>query len=243
MPNSIHVDSVGRSDGLALLWNDEIGVDVQSCSKHHIDVFVVGPKGVSWRFTGFYGNPDRSLRSQSWTLLKRLNDAFTLPWMVGGDFNEILLLSKKRGGSDRCYSSMEQFGEMVANCGLVDLGFSGPIYTWRKNQGGGDNVEERLDRFLASDKWKDLFPIVDVAHLDFFGSDHRVIVASLDGSSQCANMGKMKKRRFLFEPLWMTNFEFKEVMWRSWVYNGLAVAMGVSLIVWLGALRNLRVGV
>lgn len=32
------VDSVGRSGGLALLWQKEIGVELRSMSIHHIDV-------------------------------------------------------------------------------------------------------------------------------------------------------------------------------------------------------------
>ena len=54
----------GRSGGLCLFWSDSITVQLLSGSKGHIDVKVTSPNSPGWRFTGLYGNPDTSLRSQ-----------------------------------------------------------------------------------------------------------------------------------------------------------------------------------
>lgn len=45
-----------------------------------------------------------------------------LPWIIGGDFNEILLADEKRGGSERYQKQMNGFRTVVDNCSLVDLG-------------------------------------------------------------------------------------------------------------------------
>ena len=52
------VEAVGRSGGLALLWKQEVTVEVQSFSSNHIDARIDNTtNGDEWRFTGFYGNP------------------------------------------------------------------------------------------------------------------------------------------------------------------------------------------
>lgn len=63
--NSLHVDCVGKSGGLLLLWDDELDIDLQSYFRRHIDVFITPAIGTRQRFTGFYGNPDQSQRSHS----------------------------------------------------------------------------------------------------------------------------------------------------------------------------------
>ena len=69
----------GRSGGLSLLWSDSVTVQLLSGSKGHIDVMVTALNSTCWRFTGLYGNPDTSLRTQFWNLLKRLGDSFSMP--------------------------------------------------------------------------------------------------------------------------------------------------------------------
>lgn len=93
-------------DGLALLWNKDVQIDIRSFNKFHIDTMVNKSNAHSWRFTGFYGDPIPSKRGDSWVLLERL----AIPRLVGGDFNSILMKRKKGvGGSDKCVSDMMEF--------------------------------------------------------------------------------------------------------------------------------------
>lgn len=73
------VGSLGRGGGLALLWNHEVDVKLESYNKNHIDVTVTMSPSVKWRFTGFYGEPRKELRYQSWGLLKLLKSKGNLP--------------------------------------------------------------------------------------------------------------------------------------------------------------------
>ena len=50
--------------------------------------------GGPWRVTGFYGHLDTGKRYTSWKLLETLNVQCEMPWLVCGDFNEIVHLDE-----------------------------------------------------------------------------------------------------------------------------------------------------
>ena len=107
------VDSNGSSGGLLLLWKDTNVVSVLSYSLGHIDARVCSDDGFCWRFTGMYGNPIASRRKSSWDLLRRLKDVDNLPWVCGGDFNEILSMNEKEGGSVKVFTDMYNFSQAI----------------------------------------------------------------------------------------------------------------------------------
>jgi len=173
-PNGVGVGSFGRGGGLALLWNREVDVKLQSYDKLHIDVAVLDPdtKEERWRLTGFYGESKRELRFRSWDCLKMLKSKSNLPWLCAGDFNEILDASKQFGGQVRAERQMDGFRGAVSDCGFTDLGFIGLPYTWDNKQQGRHNIKVRLDRGLATQDFLDLFRDVRVTHIQTTESDH-----------------------------------------------------------------------
>ena len=62
--------------------------------------------------------------------LRHLWGTSSLPWLVIGDFNEPTGLSEKEGGRYRPRRQMENFVYTINLCGLWDIGFVGPKYTW-----------------------------------------------------------------------------------------------------------------
>ena len=44
---------------------------------------------------------------------------------------------------------MKLFRECLENCGLLDLGFSGPKFTWNNRQEGINDVRVHLDRAVS----------------------------------------------------------------------------------------------
>lgn len=77
-----------------------LNIEIMSLSINHIDVRVWDEvANPDWRFMGFYGNPEEANKFLSWDLLNTLSALITLLWICGGDFNEILLDSEKKGGA------------------------------------------------------------------------------------------------------------------------------------------------
>lgn len=122
----IVVPSDGRSDRLALLWKEGANVSFKSCSNSHIDVVVrEDSSSRPWRATGFYSQLETEKRFISWQLLETLSSQCDMPWIVLGDFNEIMHPFEKSSGSEREVKQMEGFKVCLEQCGLTDFGFVG----------------------------------------------------------------------------------------------------------------------
>ncbi|KAM6544338.1 hypothetical protein CsatB_008785 [Cannabis sativa] len=73
------IDVNGRSGGFALLWKIEDEVSLLGFSDAYIDVRVASEGVQEWRFTGVYGEPNRSRRASTWNLLRTLANRSNLP--------------------------------------------------------------------------------------------------------------------------------------------------------------------
>ncbi|KAL4280467.1 hypothetical protein GQ457_03G024890 [Hibiscus cannabinus] len=109
-PNGIEVSSVGRSGGLALGWKNTCTSSLRSFSLRHIYFFLNDDSdGLSWHYMGFYGAVKESNRMDSWNLIRHLNDCPDIPWLVIGDFNEILYAYEKQ--EESCENEIQQLWE------------------------------------------------------------------------------------------------------------------------------------
>ena len=163
--------------------------------------------GFCCRFTGFYGDLIVSRRVGSWDLLQRLKEVDSLPWVCGGDFNEILSVNDKAGGSTKLFKGLNQFRQAIEDCNLTDLGFWGPRYTWNNKRPGDANTKLRLDKDVATKEWRDKFQLSSVTHLPPHESNHLPIIL------QTEHMKSRKGRKgFKFEENWLLWEDCEEVM-------------------------------
>lgn len=75
-----------------------------------------------------------------------------------GDFNNILTLQEKIGGSRFHTTFVDQFSNFLNQGGLFSLPCSGNMFTWCNNQDTSTRIYERLDRSLANATWLHRFP-------------------------------------------------------------------------------------
>ena len=80
--NMFVVECVGKSDRLALFWENRWEVEVQNFSHRHINCIVYNCDfDVKWKLRGFYGHPDFAKRHKAWNLLKILARLPPTPWL------------------------------------------------------------------------------------------------------------------------------------------------------------------
>ena len=63
--NIFVVPHVNMAGGLALLWREEINLDIQTYSDQHIDAFINHGVDDVWQLTSFYGDPEIANRENS----------------------------------------------------------------------------------------------------------------------------------------------------------------------------------
>lgn len=88
---------------------------------------------------------------------------------------------------------MSSFREAINNCELMDIGYSGDKYTWRRGKKGRNQIKERLDRFLINYPMSIMAPNIKVNHLNFLSSDHRPIMAHWEDSERNLRGVKVQK--------------------------------------------------
>ncbi|KAK8599267.1 hypothetical protein V6N13_077198 [Hibiscus sabdariffa] len=118
--------------------------------------------------TFVYVSPHRRLRQDLWRHLILISQSISAPWVILGDFNATLTHADRR----ECTSSAPESGfqDMVSTCGLHELDFSGPHFTWYRG-----NCSVRLDRCIGNSLWFTQFPHSILHHLTRMKSDHRPI--------------------------------------------------------------------
>ncbi|KAJ8439592.1 hypothetical protein Cgig2_024179 [Carnegiea gigantea] len=88
--DGLFVDCRGCS-GLALLWDKSIEVTLLARSSHHMDVTVTG---LGVRIHGdsrvFMGGPETTQKLKKWDMIRDTQSDSDLPWLLGGDLNEVL---------------------------------------------------------------------------------------------------------------------------------------------------------
>lgn len=112
---------------------------------------------------------------------------------------------------------MEQFHIVIGECSLCDKGFVGLSFTWTNKRGGLANVQERLDRGLCSLKWREHFPTIVCTHLPFLSLDHKPILIGEQGGTY--QFGKEKRKKMMFESLWIGEEGFEDLVRNSWLSN------------------------
>ncbi|XP_024042189.1 uncharacterized protein LOC127899371 [Citrus sinensis] len=220
--NCLAVNVNGRGGGIAMLWKSDIGVQINSYSRHHIDAKTQMPNGNRMRVTGVYGHSEISQKNHTWMLLRWLAVLSSSPWLCCGDFNEILHSDEKRGGNDRNVNFINDFREVLRDCGLKDVGYRGYAFIWNNGRYGKGFVEERLDRFVCTKAWSDRFVDCAASNLDTWTSDHCPVLMAIQERREGMNPRGRHSLRIHYENMWSSYDVCKEIikeecrLYRNW---------------------------
>lgn len=128
----IEIPAEGQSGGMIILWNhtlvnvhgfvrrnQEISATIEAIQTHK-----------SWLFTSVYASTNINNRNFLWDNLINMHNSTKDPWLVGGDFNDVLSSSEKLGGNIINRNRANFVWNCINKYGLIDLGYKGCKYTW-----------------------------------------------------------------------------------------------------------------
>eukprot|EP00253_Pinus_taeda_P030070 PITA_30070 len=151
--------------------------------------------------TNVYGPQRMDEKLKFLNSLEDLRDRHAeLPWILGGDFNMIKSLSKKKGGTRIKSKDSLAFQTFTDNMKLVDIVTSNGLFTWNNKRGGESQVASNLDRFMIS---KDLILIdkeMTARVLPFRGLDPVQL--------EVQGIGTPRNKPFRFENIWFSHPDF-----------------------------------
>jgi len=207
------VEAQGFQGGIWVLWNsNEIGVDVVKSHEQFVTVEVKPQNRRSWLLSVVYASPHIQLREILWQELQRFASEHQKPWLLAGDFNETTCLEERNHGGPEMIRRCTCFKHWIENNRLIDLGFSGPKYTWSRGLTGDTIKEARLDRALCNAEWRLRFQEGSVRHLIRACSDHSPLLLSTDGFAQPSS----SRKPFRFHAAWVYHHQFEEFVKDNW---------------------------
>ncbi|XP_074299820.1 uncharacterized protein LOC141630990 [Silene latifolia] len=115
-------------------------------------------RNINFHFTIVYGlNKDKE-RKSLWEDLGLIRNGVTSAWMVCGDFNSLMHLDERVGGTTVSWNEVMPMRDMVAKCDLVELKTMGALFTWNNKHKHSSKVYSKIDRVLIDDTWLKQFP-------------------------------------------------------------------------------------
>lgn len=210
-PNFFRVEAEGFSGGIWLLWNSlHVQIEIVAYLDQFIHALVSGISEFDWLLTAVYGSPDEAERRGLWQSLTEANGIHHLPWLLMGDFNQVLSADKRQS---RCSVNLGNCRRMLncfRDCNLVDLETSGPKFTWWNKRDGSNFTKAKLDRAVANELWLYLINNFTVTTLPRTNSDHHPICLKCSDASYGSPL-----LYFRFENAWMTHDNFMDCVKES----------------------------
>ena len=179
------------ASGLWLLWNSD-RVDVSLLAKMEQETHAV-------------------VKVRPFNINCSTSNLIDMPWVIAGDFNKPLLDSDKYEGRAININNSLLFKECLDRCNMIDLGFSGPRFTWTNKSDISSLIQERIDRFFVNLDWWHLLPESKITHLTRCHSDHCFVLLETSPVSHL-----QLKRPFKFQRFWLSNPSFLRIVATVW---------------------------
>ena len=204
--SNFHLDHRGR---VLVMWDPcHVDLEVIGASSQHIGCIVTDrTSGERYGTCFVYGLFTISHRSRIWEWVEQLMSSHSLPWIVLGDFNNVMRAEERINGRP---VDMRECRDMLAACqrlGLEDAHTTNSdIFTWSDGK-----IWSRIDRVLINDGWHGSEVGCHVHYVDkWFLSDHKLALVSVSRNEV------EKGRAFKFHNMWAEHEEFMDIVSANW---------------------------
>ncbi|GMI63386.1 hypothetical protein HRI_000007900 [Hibiscus trionum] len=207
------MDYSNNCSGIALFSLNNYDITMLAYSDRFLHSYISCDSS-SFYFTGIHGFSETSKKTKTWDLIDSLNNNDGLPWLLGGDFNEILADNEKQGGCRRARSQINNFRQCLSRNNLFDCKPSNGWFTWSKHGPNSPTLFERLDRFVGNMAWKANNPNYNITSDFDAKSDHCFLLMNTE-PPPLTNQ-RPPPSSFRFENCWATNDEGISVVKQTW---------------------------
>lgn len=210
--NMAVVENRGFRGGIWCFWDaNQIAIQVINYNTQYLNLAIVQDRKVIWILSMVYASPERQERQSLWKYYETIGKQIRLPWCIMGDIDEVLCQSDKAGGKRVLTTKHKGIWKMVNACELMDIGFSGPAYTWSNFRQEDACIQERLDRVWVNRQWQIQYQEAHVQHLTRTHSDHHPICLHTS-----INRPKRPNHSFRFQLAWLEHKDFENFVEENW---------------------------
>ncbi|KAL1189621.1 hypothetical protein V5N11_030477 [Cardamine amara subsp. amara] len=173
-------DEDGR---IIVMWRNPVTASVMHKSKQSLTCQVNIPGTPPYYYTAIYAANTNEEINDLW--IELLNLQLTLqtdntPWIIAGDFNEILHPSEHSSPDVNQFTSpMVDFKSCIDQLEVRDLRFHGTRFSW-SNKSPSNPIAKKLDRALINESWLNTYPSSLANFLAPEISDHTPCCIHLD---------------------------------------------------------------
>ncbi|XP_062114516.1 uncharacterized protein LOC133825616 [Humulus lupulus] len=158
---------------IIISWNLSIfHIDIRFCTSQLMHLEVRSNNGHECFLVTFvYAFNDVNGRDILWRDLKFLAGGHKQPWVILGDFNDILNADERVGNRVQGGSS-STFKDCIEECQLEYVKYSGCFFTWNNKQDKEGRIYSKIDRVMANQEWIIQYELTEVMFLSEGTFDH-----------------------------------------------------------------------
>ncbi|XP_056690230.1 uncharacterized protein [Spinacia oleracea] len=204
------IDPVNHCGGIWALWNeDNIKVLNTTLTPRcaHLTI-LYKPTHTTLLVSGIYCPTKEEEKSLFWDDLSSFYANTTLPWLLIGDFNELLSPIDKLGGNPIHSHQCKRLPTFLSNHQAVDVPCVQTAYSWKSNQ--DSSLLERIDRAIVDSHFYNLFPKSTVKYGIFSVSDHAPVI--FDSNSEYIHSNRL----FRFNNMWTLDQDSHDIVKKEW---------------------------
>lgn len=205
------IDNFANANGgrIVIFWNPA-SVDLEEIQKHGQIVHCIVKckvSSVTTRISFIYAANSLISRREVWQNLCDYGDQLNDPWLILGDFNNVLKPDERCNGSLVRPYETRNFEDCCSALGLLDLQSVGQLFTWSNN-----TVLCKLDRVMVNQAWlaTGRFGVANFLPATCI-SDHSPALVSL------LNQSPRDRPSFRFFNMWTLHSDFISIVASSWL--------------------------
>ncbi|XP_074267050.1 uncharacterized protein LOC141590352 [Silene latifolia] len=213
----VHNNDMHYNGRIWVFWNPRVfSLTVIAKSSQHIHCSLLHHASQKhFEVTFVYAFNVRGDRKLLWQHLQNISHQVLVPWVCMGDFNVVLKMDERLGSDHIHLADMQEFGQCLDTCGLVDHPATGSHFTWNNKQGNGLRWA-KLDRILVSQSWFSTFQST-ASFLNASVSDHSPCLLNV------LDNGYLRRGSFKYLNCWALSPSFHKCVregWDSHYYGG-----------------------